>query len=145
MHCTRGSINGFHSFTSTPITSLRFLFTAFICCTEAVELPLIEASGAANGEVVVVGNFCAGVSGAVYNSTESVLYLLAGPTPHVVKTFNMPLVTQAIAHDTDGDGRPELVTSAGSAMTLHAFDSECATMTAVATTALPGDKKINMI
>lgn len=73
---------------------LYALFFCALCALvprrgHAIELTLIEASGAANGEIIVVGSFCSTTSAALFNNTERKLYLLAGPTPHV--PFDTPV------------------------------------------------------
>ena len=58
------------------------------CFAHAVELPLLEASGAAAGLVVVAGNFTNGTNGVLLQEGKAgaaapVVLTLAGPTPHV--------------------------------------------------------------
>ena len=51
----------------------------------AVDLPLLEASGAAKGVLLVAGNFTSASNGALLqNDVGLPIYSLAGPTPHVV-------------------------------------------------------------
>ena len=58
------------------------------CLAHAVELPLLEASGAAAGLVVVAGNFTNGTNGVLLQEGKAgaaapVVLTLSGPTPHV--------------------------------------------------------------
>ena len=64
---------------ASPMAMLLFLLA--VGCG-AVELPLLEASGAASGSLLVAGSFAPETYGALLQSNASVL-LLDGPTPHV--------------------------------------------------------------
>ena len=60
-----------------------FSFLASAALAATTELPLLEASGAATGQVVAAGPFGGGVGALLSNDTVSVL---GGPTPHVIQT-----------------------------------------------------------
>ena len=64
-----------------------FLATVVHSCL-AVDFPLLEASGAATGTVLVAGKFSPNSYGALLQDAEKAtdVLLLGGPTPHVVET-----------------------------------------------------------
>ena len=84
---------------------------------EPVLFPLIEASGAASGDLVAIGRFgnaSSGALAAVLNASAGSLQLMAGPTPH--KAFcpldNLAFAVGATAlasGDLTGDDTDELV------------------------------------
>ena len=72
---------------------LGLALLALVSCARAVELPLLEASGAASGALLVAGAFTNGTYGAVVQLTgaHGKVLLLGGPTPHVLETHTDPL------------------------------------------------------
>ena len=76
-------------------SKLGLVLLAFASCALAVELPLLEASGAASGALLVAGAFSNGTYGAVIQFTgargKAPVLLLGGPTPHVLETHTDPL------------------------------------------------------
>ena len=70
-------------------SKLGLALLALASCALAVELPLLEASGAASGALLVAGAFSNGTYGAVLQSTAAggKVLLLGGPTPHVLETY----------------------------------------------------------
>ena len=92
--------------------------SAFI---EPVLFPLLEASGSASGDVLAVGHFCGaplddsgGGMAIVANTTTGDVWLMAGPTPHVVHcvlaaTSWAKGARGLAAGDLDGDGAAELI------------------------------------
>jgi hypothetical protein len=83
---------------------------------DPVLFPLIEASGAATGDLVAAGGWLGKDGGAliaVANTTTGELQLMAGPTPHKAYcVLQVPFVvgaTTVASGDLDGDGTDELI------------------------------------
>jgi hypothetical protein len=69
--------------------ALLFIVAAHAHGALGVELPLLEASGAATGRIVIAGKFSPGSDGALVQDAGGLsapVLLLGGPTPHVVET-----------------------------------------------------------
>ena len=83
----------------------------FAAAYAQVDFPLLEASGAAQGRVLVAGEFAPNSYGALLQDQGDVL-LLSGPTPHVVETHSFIF----------GSGKPvagaAAVTPAGTALCI---------------------------
>ena len=103
------------------------------------ELTLIEASGSAAGDAVTLGRFCAppsdSVSGetqaALVNSSSGMLFILGGPTPHVLGRHPITFAlggafTSVATADLDGDGWDELVLAgSGTILTIGIDHANC--------------------
>jgi hypothetical protein len=69
--------------------ALLFIVAAHAHGALGVELPLLEASGAATGRIIIAGKFSPGSDGALVQDAGGLsapVLLLGGPTPHVVET-----------------------------------------------------------
>ena len=121
---------------------------------DAVLLPLAEASGAAYGDLVAGGRFCAASSGstaraAVVDATALSVTLLGGPTPHSLGSFTAlgegGAFRAAGSADTDGDGFTELVLARGSELVTIRFAADCSGVVGVHSHELgPGDDIIGL-
>lgn len=110
--------------------------TALLLCTqlgvinssyhEPVLFPLIEASGAASGDMISLGRFASASSStlaAVVNATIGSLQLMAGPTPHKaycpLENLDFAVGATVLASgDLDGDSVDELVFAGPRGITL---------------------------
>lgn len=90
-----------------------FLFlTTGLATAATVDFPLLEASGAAKGVLLVPGSFAPNTYGALLQAGGSVL-LLGGPTPHVVDNRTWAHDGVPIAGTADAHGALCLVTQDG--------------------------------